>query len=301
MIRVRAPASTANLGPGFDVFGLALDAYYDVVEVSKRNDGIINIESNDNIPLDVTKNSAGLAALRLCKDYNINDGLNIRIKKGIPIGYGLGSSAASAAATVKALDTLYSLGLSNEDMVRYASLGEEASAGSIHYDNVSASLFGGFVVVRSEPLRVLKIDPPELDICIAIPNVTTPNKKTGIARSILPKEVELYKLVSNTANASMMVAGFMLKDKRLIADAMRDLVVEPVRSNMIKGYKEVKDRALKAGALAVTISGAGPSMLILLDGNVDEITKAVIEGFKTVNIDSKIVVCKPDKEGAKVI
>ncbi|RMF29813.1 MAG: homoserine kinase, partial [Candidatus Nitrosothermus koennekii] len=145
-----APSSTANLGPGFDVFGLALDAYYDQVSIEQIKEGIV-LESEDNIPLDIDKNSAGLAALNLCKDYDIKDGLRIKIKKGVPAGYGLGSSGASAAAVVKALDAMYELNLSNEELIKYAAIGEQASAGSIHYDNVAASLLGGFVIVRSNP------------------------------------------------------------------------------------------------------------------------------------------------------
>ncbi|GIU71908.1 MAG: homoserine kinase [Candidatus Nitrosocaldaceae archaeon] len=295
-----APSSTANLGPGFDVFGLALDAYYDQVSIEQIREGIV-LESEDNIPLDIDKNSAGLAALNLCKDYDIKDGLRIKIKKGVPAGYGLGSSGASAAAVVKALDAMYELNLSNEELIKYAAIGEQASAGSIHYDNVAASLLGGFVIVRSNPLRVVKIEPPELTLCIVTPKIETPNMKTSISRSVLPKEVPLKSMVENLANASMIIAGFMLKDINLITESIRDVIVEPARANIIKGYHQVKKKALEAGALAFTISGAGPSLLAFVDDNGYKVRDAMLEGFNEVGIDAVAKITKPDKEGARII
>ena len=299
-MRARAPSSTANLGPGFDVFGLALDAYYDEVIIERIDDEII-LESNDKIPLNIKENSAGLAVLNICKDYGIDDGLRITIKKGVPAGYGLGSSGASASAAVKALDALYSLNLSDEELVRYAAKGEEASAGSIHYDNVAASLLGGFVIVRSKPLRVINIEPPDLTLCVAIPKIETPKMKTSISRSILPEKVPLKSMVANLANASMIIAGFMLKDVSLITESINDIIVEPARAKLIKGYDEVKKKALDAGALAVTISGAGPSILAFVDDNQYKVKDAMSEGFRAVGIDADIIICKPDKEGARIV
>jgi homoserine kinase len=295
-MRARAPSSTANLGPGFDVFGLALDAYYDEVMIEKVGSKIV-LESEDDIPLNIKENSAGLATLNLCKDYGIDDGLKVTIKKGIPAGYGLGSSGASAAATVKALDALYSLNLSNEELVRYAAKGEEAAAGSIHYDNVAASLLGGFVIVRSKPLRVIKLEPPDLTLCVAVPNIPTPKMKTSVSRSVLPDKVSLKSMVANLANASMIIAGFMLKDTSLITEAINDVIVEPARAKLIKGYEQVKRRALDAGALALTISGAGPSLIAFVD-DAKKVKEAMLEGFNEVGIDADVIICKPDKDGA---
>lgn len=296
-MKARAPSSTANLGPGFDVFGLALNAYYDEVSIEKSGNKIV-VESEDNIPINIKENSAGLAILHLCKDYNINDGLKISIKKGVPVGYGLGSSGASAAAAVKALDALYSLNLSNEELVMYAAKGEEASAGSIHYDNVAASLLGGFVIVRSNPLRVIKIEPPDLTLCIAVPKIEVPKRKTQLSRSVLPEKIPLKSMVENLANASMIIAGFMLKDVGLITESIKDIIVEPARANIIKGYNEVKERALEEGALAVTISGAGPSMIAFVDNDASKVRDAMLEGFRSVGIDATALIAKPDNLGA---
>ncbi len=299
-MRARAPSSTANLGPGFDIFGLALNAYYDEVEIVITNSGI-TIVSQDDIPLEPRSNSAGLAILRLCKDHEINDGLEIKIKKGVPAGYGLGSSAASAAAAVKAMDALYDLNLSNEELIRYAAMGEEASAGSMHYDNVAASMLGGFVIVRSNPLRVVRIEPPDLTLCIAIPKIATPKMKTQAYRSVIPSSIPLKSMVENMANASMIIAGFIFKDVRLITESIKDVIVEPARAVLIKGYEQVKKNALDAGALAVTISGAGPSMIAFVDGDEEVVSRAMIEGFRSVGIDAHAITCKPDKDGAKII
>lgn len=180
----RAPCSTANLGPGFDVFGLALDAYYDEVQIIKKGNKII-IESSDSVPLEPEKNSAGLVIKEMAKEFKIKSGLLIKIKKGVPAGFGMGSSAASAAAAAVAFDTLFDLSLDHNTLVKFAGIGEKASAGSIHYDNVSASVLGGFVIVRTDPLDVIRIDPPkDLVLCVAIPKISVPKKKDrGIQRS----------------------------------------------------------------------------------------------------------------------
>lgn len=299
-MRVKAPSSTANLGPGFDIFGLALDAYYDEVEVSIIDHDII-IESYDNIPLAIKSNSAGLAATKLLNDFKISDGLKIKIKKGIPTGYGLGSSAASAAAVIKALDKLYGLDLTNEELVRYAAIGEQASAGSIHYDNVAASMLGGFIIVRSEPFRVVRIEPPEMRFCIAIPKIDVPNMKTQVARSVIPNDIPLKSMVYNLSNASMIVAGFSMKDIRLITESIRDAIIEPARARLIKGYEKVKKNALEAGALAVTISGAGPSLIAFLDGSEEAVRRAMLDGFKEEGIDAHTILCNIDRKGTSII
>ncbi|MGI0075043.1 MAG: homoserine kinase, partial [Nitrosotalea sp.] len=185
-VTARAPSSTANLGPGFDVFGLALDAYYDEVQITKQGKGI-TIESSDSIPLEPEKNSAGLVIKEMSKKFKIKDGLLIKITKGVPAGFGMGSSAASAAAAAIAFNALFDLDLDQNTLVKFAGIGEKASAGSIHYDNVSASVLGGFVIVRTDPLDVIKIDPPkDLVLCIAIPKIDVPKKKTEVSRGVLP-------------------------------------------------------------------------------------------------------------------
>jgi len=177
-VTVKAPSSTANLGPGFDVFGLAVDAFFDEVKLSKKKEKGIKIISKDSIPTNPTNNTAGLVVNTMLKKFKINSGIEIKIKKGVPIGFGLGSSAASAAATAVAFDKLFKLNLDPNSLVEFAGIGEKASAGSVHYDNVAASILGGFVIVRNNPLDIIKIKAPNnLALCVAIPKINVPAKK----------------------------------------------------------------------------------------------------------------------------
>jgi homoserine kinase len=306
-VTVKAPSSTANLGPGFDVFGLALDAFYDVITLETTDKESVEIEMRGEygkiIPLQIESNVAGVVAKKMKDDFKIKQGLKITVDKGVPPGFGLGSSAASAAATVKAFNAIFNLNLDQNSLVKYAAMGEVASAGAMHYDNVSASLLGNFVIVRIEPLNIVKIDAPkDLVLCVATPKIDVPQKKTEVSRSVLPAQVSLKQLTSNVANACTVVAGFMLKDVELIAMGINDAIVEPARMHLIPGYEYVKKNALNAGALAVTISGAGPSMIAFAKDGQDtgKIRKAMEEGFRNANVNSMTVACKPS-DGAKVI
>jgi len=301
-ITVKAPSSTANLGPGFDVFGLAVDAFFDEITLTKKKSGI-SIITEDDIPTNPDNNTAGLVVKNMIKKFKIKDGMEIRIKKGVPAGFGMGSSAASAAATVIAFDKMYGLKLDENTLVEFAGYGEKASAGSIHYDNVAASVLGGFVIVRTNPLNVIKIEPPmNLRMCIAVPKLVVPKKKTKVSRGVLPKKVSLIDSIANLSNAAAIVAGFMKKDPKLIGDSIKDVIVEPARQHMIPGFAKVKENALKVGALGVTISGAGPSVIAFSESSADlkKISLAMSKGFASANIKCQTVICKPSK-GAIVI
>ncbi|HXG14185.1 MAG TPA: homoserine kinase [Candidatus Nitrosotenuis sp.] len=300
-ITARAPSSTANLGPGFDVFGLALDAFFDEVTLTKKNSGITIITS-DQIPTSPNKNTAGLVAQHMKKKFKVKDGLQIRIKKGVPAGFGMGSSAASAAATAVAFDRLYKLNLDANMLIECAAIGERASAGAIHYDNVSASVLGGFVIVRTNPLDVIRISPPsDLRLCVAVPKLAVPPKKTAVSRSVVPKQVKLVDAVTNLSNAAAIVAGFTKKDSALIGRSIRDVIVEPAREHLIPGFSAVKNNALRAGALGVTISGAGPSVIAFATkkSKLKKIADAMKSGFASAKTDSTTIICKP-ADGTKI-
>jgi len=301
-ITVRAPSSTANLGPGFDVFGLAVDAFFDEVTLTKKKSGI-SIVTEDDIPTNPDNNTAGLVVKNMIKKFKIKDGIEIKIKKGVPAGFGMGSSAASAAATVLAFDKMYELKLDENTLVEFAGSGEKASAGSVHYDNVAASVLGGFVIVRTNPLNVIKIKPPmNLRLCVAVPKLEVPKKKTKVSRSVIPKKVSLIDSIANLSNAAAIVAGFMKKDPKLIGDSIKDVIVEPARQHMIPGFAKVKENALKAGAFGVTISGAGPSVIAFSNSSADlkKISLAMSRGFASANTKCQTVICKPSN-GALVI
>ena len=322
-----ASSSTANLGPGYDVFGLGLDAFEDRVKItttrkrmtmSNRSKKQITIKMSDEeekrsgksggvgitIPSNPEDNSAGLVVKRMAEDFHIDYDLDIHIQKKVPAGFGMGSSAASAAAAAVAFDNLFDLKIEKTKLVEYAAEGEVASAGIKHYDNVSGSLLGGFVIVRTSPkLEFIRIEPPkDLVLVIAVPLIKVPKRKTEVARSVLPSAVPLKSVVHNVSNASTIVAGFMSKDIEMIAKGIDDVIVEPARKHLIPGYDEVKRKATKAGALAVTISGAGPSIISFLKSNKDgkEVADAMAAGFKQAKIESMTVICHPST-GAKVV
>jgi homoserine kinase len=304
-----APCSTANLGPGYDVFGLALDAFEDKVKVSRASsdgEGRISIKNSDQaIPSTPESNSAGLVAKKMMQDFGISYNTEIEVTKGVPSGYGVGSSAASAAAAAMAFNTLYDLKIDKNRLVEYAAEGEVASAGTKHYDNVSASLLGGFVVCRiaSDRLQFTRLEPPkDLVLVIAVPWLEVPKKKTEVARSVLPKVVPLKDVVHNISGAATIVAGFALKDVETITKGIDDAIIEPARKHLIPGYDSVKQNAISAGALAVTISGAGPSMIAFLktSKNAKTVAAAMVKGFKETGIESSTFVCRASK-GARLL
>lgn len=304
-----APCSTANLGPGYDVFGLALDAFEDKVKVSRASsdgEGRISIKNSDQaIPSTPESNSAGLVAKKMMQDFGISYNTEIEVTKGVPSGYGVGSSAASAAAAAMAFSTLYDLKIDKNRLVEYAAEGEVASAGTKHYDNVSASVLGGFVVCRiaSDRLQFTRLEPPkDLVLVIAVPWLEVPKKKTEVARSVLPKVVPLKDVVHNISGAATIVAGFALKDVETITKGIDDAIIEPARKHLIPGYDSVKQNAISAGALAVTISGAGPSMIAFLktSKNAKTVAAAMVKGFKETGIESSTFVCRASK-GARLL
>jgi homoserine kinase len=303
-----APCSTANLGPGYDVFGLALDALEDKVKISRISlgRGRISIKSSDqSIPSMAESNSAGLVVKKMMQDFEISDNTEIEITKGVPPGYGIGSSAASAAAAAIAFNALYDLDIDKNRLVEYAAEGEFASAGIKHYDNVSASLLGGFVIcsIAREGLQFIRLEPPkDLVLVIAIPSLDVPKKKTEVARSVLPNMVPLKDVVHNISGASTIVAGFAAKDVETITRGIDDVIIESARKHLIPGFDNVKQNAISAGALAVTISGAGPSMIAFLKThkNAEAVATAMADGFGKTGIKSRTFGCRVS-EGARLL
>lgn len=305
-----APSSTANLGPGFDVFGLSLGAFEDKVTISvdgKHSEQlVIKVlgEASSSVPAKVEYNCAGIVIRQMSKDFGIKNNLDISLEKRVPAGMGLGSSAASAVAAAMAFNKLFDLKIETSRLLEYAAEGEVISAGTKHFDNVSASLLGGFVLVRTNPrLEFIRIDAPrDLFTIVAVPSLDVPMKKTELARSVLPKQVPLKDVVHNVSNASTLVAGFLLKDVEMIAKGVDDVLVEPYRKKLIPGYEAVKRNALESGALAVTISGAGPSMISFLKDrkNAKRVASSMSDGFKEANIPCKTFECRVS-EGGKIL
>jgi homoserine kinase len=300
---VKAPATTANLGPGFDVFGMALENPSDKVTIVPASKGIkikVSGLAADTIPTDPEKNTAGVVAKHILQEFSLKTGLTIKLERKILPSVGLGSSAASAAAVAFGLNRLFNLKLDHKQLIQLAAKGEIASAGFEHADNVSAAIYGDFIIIKSySPLEVIHLEsPPNLGICIAIPQMPTAPKKTKKARSVLPKTVSMEKLVHNVGHAATMAAGFATGDVNLIGRSMSDVVVETARAFMIPGYQKVRERALKAGACGVAISGAGPAMMAIVDRNnsdASKVAEAMEEGFKSAGVSADTFCTKPGK------
>lgn len=304
----KAFCSTANLGAGFDVFGLGLDKYADTVRIrltsGKRIRIFVKGPQASRIPREVSKNSAGPPAIALLNRAGLKKGLEITIEKSVPQGLGLGSSGATAAACTKTLDHLLNLRLSNDELVRIASLGEKAVAGAPHADNVAASILGGFVIVYGNPVRAISFKPPSgLTAVIATPQIPARRSKTRKARRLVPEKIRVESATLNIGRASAIVAGFARHDIAMIGSGMEDEIAEPYREELIPGYRKVKTAALEAGAAGVSISGAGPSVLAIVNRTRQDprrVAQAMSRGFAESKVRSTWFVARPAQE-ARII
>ncbi len=298
--RASAPSTTANLGSGFDVFGMALGAFRDTVTVSLSDVRGVRVVSDGGVPADPRRNTAGLVALEAMRMSGVR-GLDVRILKRVPVGMGMGSSAASAAAAAVASDELLSLDLGPRGLVELAGVGERASAGTIHYDNVAAAVLGGFVIVRTGPLDIVRMTAPaDMRCCVAVPEIAVPAKKTAASRGVVPRTPRLADVTANVSNAAALVAGIARRDTALIGSAMADAIAEPARRAKIPGLEHVRSAAMRAGAAGVAISGAGPSIIAVAADGADTgaIARAMRRGFARAHVRCRLVECRPTARGA---
>ena len=299
-VKVYSPGSIANLGPGFDVFGIALDSLGDFVYLRQIQESVVEMAIKgigaEKIPIKPEINSSGAVLLKVMKDYELQNGFRVDIRKGLPSSAGVGSSGASAAATSMAVNELMDLGLSPNQLIELASYGEGAVAGHPHADNVAASLMGGFVMV-GEGCDVIRMDAPGIGIVVLVPQIHIPNK-TRTARELLPEKVNLADAVKNIGHATRMTAAVALRDPVLFGKSICDSLIEPHRAVMIPHFWDVKEAALRAGAYGCSISGGGPSIFAVGE-HVGDIAKAMTKAFK--DVPSKIYHTQPTNRGAMVI
>ncbi len=307
-IKVRSPCSSANLGSGFDSFGLALEAFFDTVTVKLTGEEIrlkVTGLGAENIPTNLERNTAGLVAEKILKNRDV--GVEIHLHKGIPLRMGLGSSGASAAACAFALNELLNLGLSKNEIIKLAAAGEAAAAGTSHADNVAASTLGGFTIVRrfDDSLNAIRLDPPpNLEVALALPHVETPGNKTAAARAVLPRFVPLRDAILNIQNAASLIAGFNYGDVEMIGRGMADVIAEPFRKKLIPGYEAVKKAALDVGAAGVAISGAGPGIIAVVDSmktSTEDVAQAMSEAFQNEGVECETLCSKPSLRGTEII
>lgn len=308
-VKAFAPASVANVSCGFDVLAFAIHGPGDIVEVSKKEEAgveISGIEGDGGLlpkspPID---NTAGRAAIAMLEDLGIDEkiGISIRIKKMMPLGSGMGSSAASSVAAVVALNELLSNPYSKNHLLQFAMQGELAASGSPHADNVSASLLGGFTLVRSQnPLDVVKLHVPKgLIAAVFHPNISISTKNT---RLILRKSVQMAQAVQQWGNVGGLIAGLYTEDFDLISRSMTDHIVEPARKILIPGFDEMKESALEKGALGFSISGAGPSVFALCRSEEDanSIKKDIERILDTFNLTVDSYISPINMEGSKPV
>lgn len=302
-----APATVANVGCGFDVLGFAIHGLGDFVTATYSDTPGVKIASisgeGGKLPLQAEKNTAGLAVLSLLKKLgNEEVGVILQIKKKMPLGSGLGSSAASSAAAVKAVNTLLGDPFTTHELLPFAVEGEMAASGTPHADNVAAALFGGFILVKThQPPDVVILPTPEKLHCSIIhPKIEIQTKHS---RQILKKDVPLHKAVTQWANVGSLVAGLFTDDYDLIGRSLHDEIIEPVRSVLIPGFTEMKEAALDAGALGCTISGSGPSLFALSTTEADAIKIGERMGsvLKTIGLEYDLHVSKINTEGASIV
>ncbi|QSX00171.1 homoserine kinase [Haloterrigena alkaliphila] len=278
MLTVRAPATSANLGSGFDVFGVALGTPADVVRVERAPETRISVigAGSQYIPEDPNQNTVGAVADAL------DAPAHIKIDKGVRPSSGLGSSAASAAAAAVALNALYDRGLSREELVPVAAEGEALVSGEAHADNVAPSLLGGFTIVTDD--GVTQVD-ASIPVVACLPEMSV---STRDARGVVPDSATLEDVVDTVGNAATLAVGMTRDDPALVGRGMEDAIVTPERTALIDGYAQVRDAALEAGATGVTVSGAGPGILAVCHRRDQAaIASTMIDTFDAVGIESR--------------
>jgi len=278
MLTVRAPATSANLGSGFDVFGVALSHPADVVRVERADRTTIEVTGagSQYIPEDPEKNTVGAVAEAL------DAPARIKIDKGIRPASGLGSSAASAAAAAVALNELYDRGNTRKELVPIAAKGEAVVSGDAHDDNVAPSILGGFTIAT--PDGVTQVD-ASVPLVACLPEIVV---STRDARRVVPTETSVDQLVETVGNAATLTTGMHRDDPELIGRGMEDTVVTPARAKLIDGYSEVRQAALDTGSTGVTISGAGPAILAVCpEHDRKHVASAMLDAFEAEGVDAR--------------
>lgn len=306
-VRVFAPATVANVACGYDVLGFAIDEPGDEVVVRHSNEPglrIIEITGDEGkLPRDVERNTAGVAAMDLLRHLGMTDrGIEMEIHKKMPFGSGLGSSAASAVAGVYAVNRLIGEPLTKKQLLPFAMSGEASADGAWHADNVAPCLLGGIVFIRSnDELDIAQLPvPKDLWAAVVHPDIEV---LTKVAREILPREIPLVNATQQIGNLGGLLCGLIQEDYGLISRSIHDVIAEPRRQKLIPEFYKAKRAALGAGALGFSISGAGPSVFALCQGEetARKVAEAVSKVFSAVPLGNQIHVSKINPHGVRVV
>lgn len=300
-----APGSVGNVAVGFDVLGHSVPAVGDRVTVTRVPDlhvTITTIGGNvHGLPMDARQNTAGVAVLALVDALKLDHGFELAIEKGIPLGSGLGGSAASAVAAVVAANALVATPADTLQLLRFAMKGEEAASGTVHVDNVAPSLYGGMVLIVGidEPL-VTRIPVPDGIRCVLVhPHIELTTRE---ARQILKPTVSLSDVTWQQANLAGFLAGCFTGDLRLIRASLEDVLIEPQRKRLIPGFDAAKEAAIAAGALGCSISGAGPTIFAWCEAaHGDAIRDGIVQAFTAAGVRTDSWISCVTSEGAHVV
>ena len=305
-IRAFAPATVANVSCGFDVFGFAVESPGDEVALTLTDTPgvrIVKIEGDQGrLPLDAQKNTAGVAVVAFLQAVDSKQGVEIVLKKNLPLGSGMGSSAASSVAALVGINHLMGEPFAKKDLLPFAMEAERIACGSAHADNVAPSLMGGFVLIRGyDPLDVVNIPTPENLYCTLIhPQIEL---NTQDSRGVLRRNIALKDAIVQWGNIAGLVAGLMKPDFGLISRSLKDVIAEPIRSMLIPGFDRIKQSAVENGALGSGISGSGPTIFAL---SADEETarrvgEAIREEFARLQLNSETFVSRINAKGAMIL
>jgi len=271
------------------------------VKLLDRKQVIVTSANGYDLPADPAQNTAGAPLLSILEEINRQVGFEVKINKQIKPGSGIGSSAASAAGAVVGANHLLGNIFSKEDMVRFAMVGEKVASGVKHADNISPCIYGGITLIRSIfPLDIVGIPSPDLYVTVVHPQIEV---RTSDARQILRKEVLLKDAIKQWGNIGGLVAGFMKNDYDLIGRSMEDVIIEPVRSMLIPGFDEIKQKCKNTGALGGGISGSGPSIFMLSkdESTANRLKQVMKEIYDRIGLLHHIYVTTINKEGVRIV
>ena len=295
-----APASVGNAGVGFDLLGFAIKGAGDTVTARRTDAPGVLIEAITgtvtNLPRDPAKNTAGQAVLALLEARAADFGVSLRIHKGIPLGSGLGGSAASATAALVAVNALLEQPLDRAGLYPFALAGEAVASGSVHGDNVGPQLLGGLVL--ASPARLFRIPVPAgLYAAVVHPDHVL---ETRAARTTLSDPFPIDTIVAQQTRLALFLSGCYRGDLDLIRAGLADVLVEPRRAHLIPGFSEVKQAALDHGALGASISGAGPSVFGWFENRTaaEQAGAAMISAFNRHDLGATALVSTVDAPGA---
>jgi len=305
-VTVFAPASMGNVAVGYDLLGAALGTVGDRVTVRRLDEPVVRIDEISgrvtDLPTTPADNTATAALLDLQEMRDVESGFAVSIEKGIPLGSGLGGSAASAVGAVVAAAHLLSEALGPDDLLPHALAGEAVASGDWHPDNVAPCLYGGLVLTREmDPPDVVSIPVPESIRCVLVrPDQVIATRE---ARACLPEQLPLADATRQTAHLGAFIAGCYRNDLALIGRALRDLIIEPHRAHLVPGFSDVQAAAMDAGALGCSLSGAGPTLFAWCDGDESARTArdAMMAAFRSHDVATEAWISPIPEQGARVV